>query len=92
MTKRLVLEDGMSALDTEIAAYDVRRAELEKHHRGKWVVFIGDKLVDTFDSFENAAAEAVRLYGSGPYLIRQVGAPQSHFPASVVYRPAHADR
>ncbi len=81
----------MSVLDKEIAAFEARRSELEERHSGKWVVFYGDKLVDTFDSFENAAAEAVRIYGAGPYLIRQVGAPPVQYPASVMYQPIDAN-
>ena len=80
----------MTDLETEIAAFEARREELEKHHASKWVVFQGDKFIGAFDSFDAAAAEAVRLYGSGPYLIRQVGAPPVTLPASVMYRPVNA--
>lgn len=76
-------------LDQEIAAYDVRRSELEQHHGGKWVVFRGDDLVGVFDTFEVAAQAAVDRFGRGPYLIRQVGAPPLVLPASVMCRPVH---
>jgi hypothetical protein len=75
------------ALETEIAAFEARRAELEQHHMGKWVVFHGDEFVGAFDTLNNAAAEAVRRFGRGPYLIRQVGAPPVSLPASVLYHP-----
>ena len=82
----------MAALDKEIAAFEAMREELERHHKDKWVVFQGNELVGAFDSFDNAAEEAVRRFGSGPYLIRQVGAPPATLPASVMYRLQHASR
>jgi hypothetical protein len=62
------------ALETEIRAYEAKREELERHHKGKFVVFHGEEFVGAFDDFDKAAAEAVRRFGRGPYLIRQVGA------------------
>jgi len=41
---------------------------LEEHHMGKWVVFHDCVLVDAFDTLDNAANEAVRRFGRGPYL------------------------
>lgn len=61
------------ALETEIRAYEAKREELERHHKGKFVVFHGEDFVGAFDDFNKAAGEAVRLFGRGPYLIRQVG-------------------
>ena len=75
------------ALEREITAFDARRGELEQHHKGKFVVFHGDEFIGAYDSFENAAREAVSRFGRGPYLIRQVGAPPVTMPASVMYRP-----
>ena len=79
------------ALETEIAAFTAMKAKLEEHHSGKWVVFHGETFVDTFDSFETAAREAVRRFGAGPYLIRQVGGPPLTPPASAMYWPVHAN-
>ncbi len=75
------------ALETEIKAYEARQAELEANYLGKYVVFHGEELVGTYDTLEAAAGEAVRRFGRGPYLIRQVGAPPITLPASVMYRP-----
>lgn len=74
-------------LDQDIAAFEARREELEQHHAGKWAVFQEGNLVDTFDTFENAARVAVARFGRGPYLIRQVGSSEPALPASVLYRP-----
>ena len=80
----------MPDLDKDIAAYEARRDELQNHHMGKWVVFHGAEMVSLYDSFELAAEDAVRRFGRGPYLIRQVGAPPITLPASVMYSPTHA--
>ena len=83
--------EGKTVLEQEIAAFNGMKAELEQHHMGKWVLIHGDQLIDTFDTLDTAAKEAVRQFGRGPYLIRQVGAPDKvTLPASVMYYPVHA--
>lgn len=76
----------LMALETELKAFDAQRGALERRHNGEWVVFHNTDLVGTSDSFESAATEAVRQFGRGPYLIRQVGAPEIVLPASVIHR------
>ncbi len=75
------------ALETEIQAYETRRGELEAQHKGKFVVFHGEELIGVYDTVEAAAEEAIRRFGRGPYLIREVGGPPISLPASVMYRP-----
>jgi len=82
----------MAQLDNEIAAFNGMREDLESKHMGRWVLVHGSKLEGVFDTFEAAAADAVKRFGRGPYLIRQVGAPPVTLPASVMYRPMHANR
>ncbi len=77
----------MAVITQDIAAYEKQRDELEAKHLGKWVVFHDETLIGIFDELEDAAVEAARLYGRGPYLIRQIGAPPLRLPASVLYRP-----
>ncbi len=81
----------MTTLSRQISAYEEMRGVLETDHFGKWVVFYGGELVDTYESFEEAAEEAIRRFGRGPYLIRQVGAGPITLPASVLYRPTYAN-
>jgi uncharacterized protein with PIN domain len=83
---------AMAVLNEEIAAYDAMRKELEADHMGKWVLLHGQKLISVFNTFESAAEEAVRQFGRGPYLIRQIGAPPLTLPASVMYRPEYGAR
>ena len=77
----------MALLSNEIAAYEEMRDVLEVDHFGEWVVVHNEQLVGTYDDFEAAAEEAVRQFGRGPYLIRQVGASPMSLPASLLYRP-----
>ena len=80
-------------LEQNIEAYEAMRETLEAHHLHKFVVFHDTKFIDSFDSFHNAAREAVRRFGRGPYLIRQVGAAKRMaMPASAAFRPVHAPR
>jgi len=72
-------------VEAEISAYEKVQQELEQKHMGKWVLFHDQRLVAVYDSFDAAANDAVRQFGRGPYLIRQVGAPPLTLPASVVF-------
>jgi hypothetical protein len=74
------------SIEQEVAAYAEMQAELESKHMGKWVLIREGQLISICDSFEAAAEDAVRRFGRGPYLIRQVGAPPVTLPASVMYR------
>ncbi len=78
----------MADVKSDIAAYTKMQDELEAKHMGKWVLFHNEAFVAIYDSFEKAAEDAVRRFGRGPYLIRQVGAPPVTLPASVMYNIA----
>ena len=79
----------MADLDREIAAYERVRQNLESHNMGAWVLIHDERLISVHETFEEAAETAVRQFGRGPYLIRQVGAPPVVLPASVMYRIDH---
>ncbi len=81
----------MNAIEDEVAAFERMRSALEAGHMGRWVLIHDGALIGTHEAFEDAAAEAVRRFGSGPFLIRQVGAPPITLPASVMYHHANAD-
>ena len=80
----------MPVIDDEISAYEAMRQNLEATEIGKWALVHHGELIGIYDSFESAAGEAVRQFGRGPYLIRQVGAPPVVLPASLMYHPDHA--
>jgi hypothetical protein len=75
----------MAILAHEQKLYEEMRQELEAKSLGKWVLIRNGDFVGTYADFEAAAAEAVRRFGRGPYLIREIGAPDMTLPASVVY-------
>ncbi len=59
-------------LKTEFDAYDKLRTELESKYTDQWVVIRGTDLVGVYAEFGDAAREAGKRFGRGPYLIRQV--------------------
>ena len=84
-------EKCRQSLDREIAAFTQDLDSLRAHHSGKFVVFEGEKLRGAFDTFDAAARFALKEFSQGPYLIRQVGAPETMpMPASVAFRPVRA--
>lgn len=80
----------MAVLEVEIARYESMRADLERDHKGEWVLIHGEEMIGTYDSFEDAGKVAVRQFGRGPYLIRKVGARPLTLPASVQFRYTNA--
>ena len=79
----------MDALDREIAACESAREPLERDHFGRWVLFRDESLAGDFASYGAAITEAMRRFGRGPYLIRQVGAPPLRLPASATCETSH---
>ena len=67
--------NSKKSLEENIQAFEERLSDLEKHHKGKWVLFYDGEFIDAFDDFNNAAVYAVKKFGRGPYLIREIGAP-----------------
>jgi hypothetical protein len=80
------------SIQDEIGAFEKMRPSLEAEHLGRWVLIHERKLIGVYDSFEVAADEAVVRFGSGPFLIRQVGAPPITLPVSVMYHRPNAQR
>ena len=63
----------MDPLETNISAYGHIREHLEMQHRGDWVVLYDEKLAGLYCSYEEAHRKALGRFGSGPYLIAEVG-------------------
>jgi hypothetical protein len=81
----------MTELRDEIAAYDAMRADLEASHLGKWALVHDRHLVGIFPSFEDVAKVAVKQFGRGPYLIRQIGVGSITLSAAAMYNPIHGN-
>ena len=77
-------------LAKEEGLYESLRVEFERNHHLEWIV-VHDEEVFFFTDFQEAAEEAVKRFGRGPYLIRQVGAPRPVLPISVFIRPIYED-
>ena len=87
-----VLSNRPASIDTEIAAYDAMKDQLEATCLDKWVVIHGGIVAGVFDDFQKAAADAVARFGRGPYLIRRVGQKPTVIPASVRYSSSRHGR
>ena len=85
-------EVSVGKLDVEIAAYELIQEELEAKHFGQWAVVHGEDLAGTYGDFQEAAKAAVKRFGRGPYLIRQIGAPPIVLPRYLVERQYYANR
>ena len=68
----------MPLLDREIATYERLCDSLEAEHYLWWAVIRGETYVGAYPTFDDALQEAVRRFGRGPYLIREIGAPPIH--------------
>lgn len=74
-----------ASLEENIEAYEKQLDDLKEHYKGKYVVFHNGERVGSFDDFDTAAREAIRLFGDGPYLIRQVGQEKVSLSSSVLF-------
>jgi len=59
------------ALETEIETYKRALPTLIKSE-GKYALVIGDKLVDVFETYDDALREGYRLRELEPFLVKQV--------------------
>ena len=50
----------MAELSREIAAYGAMKADLEASNLGRWVVVHDEKLAGPYDTFDEAAKQAVQ--------------------------------
>ena len=75
----------MTDIQNEIEAFETMQAQLEAEHKGEWIVMRERKIINFYQTFELAAAEALRLFGRGPYLIREIGGEPLRLPVSVMY-------
>lgn len=82
---------SVSVLEVDISAFERMRPELEARHGDRWVVFHKGEFAGAFSTFDEAAAAAVDRFDAGPYLIRQIGAPDAvQLAGGMVFTPAHA--
>lgn len=81
----------MSVLSADIASFERMRGQLEARHQLEWVVFHEGQFVDVYPDFDAAASDAIDRFDSGPFLIRQIGAPpQVQLTGGMVFTRADA--
>ena len=59
------------ALEKELKTYHDKLPEL-KQSEGKFVLISGDKIIDTFTSYEDAIKEGYNKFGLEPFLVKQI--------------------
>lgn len=75
----------LETLSKELKTFEKNKADLQKNHPGKFVLIVGDDVIGTYDTFNNAADEALRRYGDGEYMIRPVSGDCPELSPTVIY-------
>lgn len=60
------------ALETELAYFNEIRADLVAEHLGQFALVKGRELVDIYPSYQAALDEALALFGTQPFLIKEI--------------------
>ncbi len=58
-------------LEKEFQYYVKNQAELVKEYLGKFVVIIGEEVVDSYDSLEEAVLKSQKKYELGTFLVQE---------------------
>ena len=59
-------------LEVERRYFEDNKERLLEHYQGKVALIYGSELIGTYDNDQQAYAEGVRRYGSGPFLTRPI--------------------
>ena len=78
---------NMLVVETDL--YKQRMEEFVQEHNMEWVVIHKKEIVGFYQDFQEAAANAIQRFGRGPYLIKQIGAPEASIRPSVFTRPMY---
>lgn len=72
----------MAELDVtpEVAAFLKTRAELQKTHAHKWVVFSGQQFREAFSDYESAARYAITHFTDTAFLVRNLDEEEEYVP------------
>jgi hypothetical protein len=60
------------ALEKELETYKKNLSDLISQHAGKFVLIYGDKVVDTFSTYEDAIKSGYQQFKAEPFLVKQV--------------------
>lgn len=84
------MTDAETVLSVETEVYDNMRESLEREHRLEWIVIYKSEVVGFYENFQLAAFAAADKHGRGPYLIKQIGAPEMPLTLSLFNKPMYA--
>jgi len=59
-------------LDEELRTYEKHRAKLLSDSEGKYVLVKGQRLVDVYESQEEALKRGYQEFGNEPFLVKQI--------------------
>jgi hypothetical protein len=90
-TPKAYVSQMSDRLKSEIATFEKMRSDLEQHHKGKHVLIKGADLIGSFDSFNAAATEGLRLYPNDDFLVRQIGSRSPSLSPAILYGLVNAD-
>jgi hypothetical protein len=62
------------ALEKELETYKKNLPELKTKHEGKFVLIHGEKVVDTFSTYEDAIKAGYQQFKAEPFLVKQIHA------------------
>jgi hypothetical protein len=75
------------ALETELATYQSSLPTL-KDREGKWVLIQGERVIDTYSSYDDALKAGYKEFGLKPFLVKQILAIEPVFYYSRPLTPA----
>ena len=65
-------ESKPTPLSIELEYFESQKAELLKHHEGKFALIVGRNLLGVFDTHEDAYKAGVAQMGNVPMLIKRI--------------------
>ena len=60
------------ALAEELRFFHEEKAQWLPHYEGKFALIKGRAMINTFTTFDEAYTEGVRLFGTQPFLVKQI--------------------
>jgi hypothetical protein len=65
-------ESVATGLEREVETYEAHRAELLGRAKDKFVLIKGDKVVDVFESVQDALKRGYDTFGNTPFLVKKI--------------------
>jgi len=59
-------------LSKEIETYEKNKLKLLAESRGKFVLIKGEKIINVFDTYQDAIKVGIDKFGNSPFLVKQI--------------------